>query len=89
MGAIFVLVVLFLPKGLAGFFELVWDQIAKRRGRSSRRSPQIRPSWTMSQGREGTTMANHLELSDVVMSFNGFRASTGSIWSSVKANCAV
>jgi urea transport system permease protein len=34
MGAIFVLVVLFLPKGLAGFFELVWDRLPRSRGRA-------------------------------------------------------
>jgi urea transport system ATP-binding protein len=31
----------------------------------------------MSGGREGTAMGNHLELSNVVMSFNGFRALDG------------
>lgn len=36
MGAVFVLVVLFLPKGLAGAIEMLWDRVAQRRQRMAK-----------------------------------------------------
>jgi urea transport system permease protein len=36
MGAVFVLVVLFMPKGLAGAIEMLWDRVAQRRQRAAK-----------------------------------------------------
>lgn len=42
MGAVFVLVVLFLPKGLAGLIEVIWDRVSGARRNSAQPTPAIK-----------------------------------------------
>ena len=67
MGGLFILVVIFLPKGLAGLAQTIKARLSRRQGTRANAPETL-------EFHGGSAMNAYLELRDVSVSFNGFRA---------------